>query len=34
MLVPRTLRPTISGLDASLDPRAAAELVRASVVRR
>jgi hypothetical protein len=34
MLVPRTLRPTISGLDASLDPRAAAELVRASILRR
>lgn len=34
MLVPRTLRPTISGLDASLDPRAGAELVRASIVRR
>jgi glycosyltransferase involved in cell wall biosynthesis len=34
MLVPRTLRPTISGLDTSLHPRAAAELVLASVVRR
>lgn len=34
MLVPRTLRPEIEGLDVSLDPVAAAELVRASVVRR
>lgn len=33
-LVPRTLRPEIEGLDASLDPRAAAELVRAAIVRR
>lgn len=34
MLVPRTLRPEISGLDVSIEPEAAAELVRASVVRR
>ena len=34
MLVPRTLRPEIEGLDVSLDPEAAAELVRASIVRR
>jgi hypothetical protein len=33
-LVPRTLRPEIPGLDASLEPEAAAELVRASIVRR
>ncbi len=33
-LVPRTLRPEIEGLDVSLDPRAAAELVRAAIVRR
>jgi Glycosyl transferase family 2 len=33
-LVPGTLRPQIAGLDASLDPRSAAELVRASIVRR
>jgi hypothetical protein len=33
-LVPRTLRPEIEGLDVSLDPEAAAELVRASIVRR
>jgi hypothetical protein len=34
MLVPGTLRPEIAGLNASLDPQAAAELVRASIVRR
>jgi hypothetical protein len=34
MLVPRTLRPEISGLEVSLEPEAAAELVRASIVRR
>jgi hypothetical protein len=34
MLVPRTLRPEISGLDVSLEPEAAAELVRSSIVRR
>jgi hypothetical protein len=34
VLVPGTLRPEISGLDASLDPETAAELVRASIVRR
>ena len=34
MLVPRTLRPEIEGLDVSLDPEGAAELVRASIVRR
>lgn len=33
-LVPRTLRPEIEGLDVSLDPRAAAELIRTSIVRR
>ncbi|MGA8362941.1 MAG: glycosyltransferase family 2 protein [Solirubrobacteraceae bacterium] len=33
-LVPRTLRPEIEGLDVSLDPRSAAELVRAAIVRR
>ena len=32
-LVPGTLRPEIAGLDANLDPRAAAELVRASLGR-
>ena len=34
LLVPRTLRPEIAGLDASLDPEDAAALVRASIVRR
>lgn len=33
-LVPRTLRPEIGGLDVSVDPRAAAELVRAAIGRR
>jgi hypothetical protein len=33
-LVPRTLRPEIEGLEVGLDPRAAAELVRAAIVRR
>ncbi len=33
-LVPRTLRPEIAGLEVSLDPRAAAELVRAAIGRR
>lgn len=33
-LVPRTLRPEIEGLDVSLDPRAAAELVNSAVGRR
>ena len=33
MLVPETLRPEISGLDANMDPAEAAELVRASIGR-